>query len=250
MKLAKLNGGPEIFHTIQGEGPSTGIPAVFIRASGCNLHCVWCDSDATWNFENTPWPHVKDALPGYAKHRWADVVIELDPSDAARAILAYHCPRVVITGGEPLLQQDDFLALTSLIRAELPECVFEVETNATRIPSPAFLAAVDQFNVSPKLTNAGMQESLRLNEDALAFFASLPTAWFKFVITSPADLLEVQILHARYQIPADHILLMPEGRTADDLDRTAPRLAGLCRELGFRFCDRLHIRLWGDRRGV
>ncbi len=250
MKLAKLNGGPEIFHTIQGEGLSSGIPAVFIRASGCNLHCVWCDSDATWNFENTPWPHVKDANPGYAKYRKDDVVIELDPSEAAQAILAYHCPRVVITGGEPLLQQEDFLTLTSLIRAELPESVFEVETNATRIPSPDFLAAVDQFNVSPKLANAGMPESLRHNKEALAFFASLPKAWFKFVITSPADLLEVQTLHTRYQIPSDHIFLMPEGRSADDLDRTAPQLAAICRDLGFRFCDRLHIRLWGDRRGV
>ena len=250
MKLAKLNGGPEIFHTIQGEGPSIGIPAVFIRASGCNLHCVWCDSDTTWNFENIPWPHVKDAHPGYAKYHRTDVIIELDPSDAARAILAYHCPRVIFTGGEPLLQQEDFLTLTKLIRAERPECVFEVETNATRIPSPDFLAAVNQFNVSPKLANAGMPESLRINEGALTFFASLPNAWFKFVITSPADLLEVQTLHTRFRIPTDQIFLMPEGRTADDLNRTAPQLAAICRELGFRFCDRLHIRLWGDRRGV
>ncbi len=235
MKLAKLNGGPEIFHTIQGEGPSVGTPAVFIRASGCNLHCVWCDSDATWNFKNTPWPHQKDGLPGYAKYRKSDVVIEVDPLSAAHAILAFHCPRVVITGGEPLLQEDQLMTLTRLIRDEMPHCVFEVETNATRIPSSAFLAAVDQFNVSPKLANAGMPESLRLREDALAFFASLPMAWFKFVITTPADLLEVQTLHTRYQIPSDRIFLMPEGRNAEDLDRTAPQVAGLCLKLGFRF---------------
>jgi len=132
----------------------------------------------------------------------------------------------------------------------MPDCVFEVETNATRVPSPEFAEAVDQFNVSPKLANAGMSESLRLNDDALRFFGSSPKAWFKFVVFSPADLAEIKMLQTRYEIPPQRILLMPEGRTAAELDRTAPQLADLCRELGFRFSDRLHIRLWGDKRGV
>lgn len=250
MKLAKLGGGPEIFHTIQGEGVSAGLPAVFIRASRCNLHCVWCDTDHTWNFEGTPWPHEKDAVPGYAKHRKSDVTFEITPAEAARLILAFNCPRVVITGGEPLLQEEGFLEMIRHIRAEMPDCAFEVETNATRVPSPAFADAVDQFNVSPKLSNAGMTESLRLNDDALRFFAASPKAWFKFVVSSPADLAEIKMLQTRYEIPPGSILLMPEGRTAAELDRTAPQLTDLCRELGFRFCDRLHIRLWGDRRGV
>jgi organic radical activating enzyme len=250
MKLAKLGEGPEIFHTIQGEGVSAGLPAVFIRASRCNLHCVWCDTDHTWNFEGTPWPHEKDALPGYAKHRKADVTSETSAAEAARRILAFDCPRVVITGGEPLLQEEEFLEMIRLIRARMPDCVFEVETNATRIPSPAFADAVDQFNVSPKLANAAMPESLRLNNQSLGFFATSPKAWFKFVVSSPADLAEIKMLQSRYEIPARRILLMPEGRTAAELDRTARQLAELCRELGFRFCDRLHIRLWGDRRGV
>ena len=250
MKLAKLGAGPEIFHTIQGEGISAGAPAVFIRASRCNLHCIWCDTDHTWNFEGTPWPHEKDSLPGYVKHRKSDVTIETTAEEAARSILAFACPRVVITGGEPLLQEEAFLEMIHLIREELPACVFEVETNATRIPSPEFAVAVNQFNVSPKLANAGMPETLRLNAAALDFFASSPKAWFKFVVASPADLVEIQTLRARFSIPGERILLMPEGRHATDLDRTAPQLAELCRDLGFRFCDRLHIRLWGDRRGV
>lgn len=250
MKLARLNDCPEIFHTIQGEGVSAGLPAVFIRASRCNLHCVWCDTDHTWNFEGTPWPHEKDAVPGYAKHRKADVTFEITPQEAARRILAFNCPRIVITGGEPLLQEQEFAEMIRLIRAEMPNCAFEVETNATRVPSPAFAQAVDQFNVSPKLSNAGMPESLRLNDEALRFFAASPKAWFKFVVSAPADLTEIMMLQTRYQIPAERILLMPEGRTAAELDQTAPQLAELCRELGFRFCDRLHIRLWGDRRGV
>lgn len=250
MKLAKLGTGPEIFHTIQGEGPSAGTPAVFIRASRCNLHCVWCDSDYTWNFEGTPWSHAKDAIPGYAKHRKSAVTIELDPAAAARRILTFECPRVVITGGEPLLQEAGFLAMMRLIHAERPGCVFEVETNATLVPSPGFAAAVHQFNVSPKLANSGMTEALRLHPDALEFFAASPNAWFKFVVATPADLAEIQTLRARFGIPHERILLMPEGRTTADLDRTAPWLAGICRDLGLRFGDRLQIRLWGERRGV
>lgn len=250
MKLAKLGDGPEIFHTIQGEGVSAGLPAVFIRSSRCNLHCVWCDTDHTWNFEGSPWPHEKDAHEGYAKHRKAEVTYEITPADAARRILAFDCPRVVITGGEPLLQEGAFLEMIRQIRTERPDCEFEVETNATRVPCPAFAETVDQFNVSPKLSNAGMPESLRLADDALRFFAASPKAWFKFVVASPADLVEIKSLQVRYGIPHGRILLMPEGRTAAELDRGAPQLADLCRELGFRFCDRLHIRLWGDKRGV
>lgn len=250
MKLAKLGDGPEIFHTIQGEGTSAGCPAVFIRASRCNLHCVWCDTDHTWNFESTPWPHQKDAVAGYKKHRKSDVTVELSPADAAGCILAFACPRVVITGGEPLLQETAFLEMIRHVRAEMPDCVFEVETNATRIPLPAFAEAVDQFNVSPKLANSGVAESLRLNEAALRYFAQSSKAWFKFVVARPADLVEIQSLRARFDIAGSSTLLMPEGRTSPELDRSAPWLAEVCRDLGFRFCDRLHIRLWGDLRGV
>jgi organic radical activating enzyme len=223
---------------------------VFIRASRCNLHCVWCDTDHTWNFEGTPWPHEKDATPGYAKHRKADATFETSPEEAAKIILSHHCPRVVITGGEPLLQENDFLEMITHMRAHQSDCVFEVETNGTRTPSPAFAQAVDQFNVSPKLSNSGVKPSLRIVPDTLQFFANSPKAWFKFVISNKADLDEVLTLQKEFSIPASRILLMPEGRTSADLDQSAPAIAELCRTHGFRFCDRLHIRLWGDKRGV
>ncbi len=250
MKLAKLGDGPEIFHTIQGEGVSAGVPAVFVRASGCNLHCVWCDTDHTWNFEGTPWPHEKDALPGYAKHRKVDVVFEIDPTQAASRILNYGCSRTVITGGEPMLQESEFLEMIGMIRSLDPLHRFEVETNGTRVPSPAFHEAVDQFNVSPKLANSGMKESLRLQAAALDFFARSPKAWFKFVVSSPSDLAEIAALIARHSIKRDTVLLMPEGRTAAEMDRHARWVADVCRDEGYRYCDRLHIRLWGDKRGV
>ena len=250
MKLAKLGAGPEIFHTIQGEGVSAGAPAVFIRASRCNLHCVWCDTDHTWNFTGTPWPHEKDGMSGYQKFQKREVTWEIDPLEAAEKILAFACPRTVITGGEPLLQEVEFLEMIGHIRESQAEHQFEVETNGTRIPSNGFYQTVDQFNVSPKLANAGMPEALRINAAALAFFADSPKAWFKFVVTKPADLEEIEAMCSVHGLARSRVLLMPEGRTCADLDRHAGWLAGVCRDRGFRFCDRLHIRLWGDKRGV
>ncbi len=250
MKLAKLDHGPEIFHTIQGEGISAGAPAVFVRASLCNLHCRWCDTEYTWNFTGTPWPHDKDEQPGGAKHDKGDVILELEPAEVAAEIARHPCRRVVLTGGEPLLQQDDWLEVIGHLRGRDPDYLFEVETNGTRVPAPAFDAAIDQFNVSPKLGHAGMPENLRLVPEALAHFAASPKAWFKFVAARAADLQEIDELVERHALPAERILVMPEGRTAPELDRRALELVDACLERGWRFGDRLHVRLWGDRRGV
>lgn len=250
MKLARLNDGPEIFHTIQGEGVSAGAPAVFIRTSRCNLHCIWCDTDHTWNFEGTPWPHQKDSQPGYAKFNKNAVTYEISPKDAADRILAYDCPRVVITGGEPLLQAGDCLALIQALRTQQPDMVVEIETNGTRAPSTELAAAIDQFNVSPKLANSGMKESTRLLPDALQALAALPHSWFKFVVTSPEDLQEINDLQQNHGIDASKVILMPEGRDAATLDQRAQWLADCCRDKGFRYGERLHVRLWGDKRGV
>ncbi|MEM1082625.1 MAG: 7-carboxy-7-deazaguanine synthase QueE [Verrucomicrobiota bacterium] len=250
MKLARLNDGPEIFHTIQGEGVSAGAPAIFIRASRCNLHCHWCDTDYTWNFEGTPWTHELDRQPGYEKHRKQDVTIELDPEAIAQHVLEYPTRRVILTGGEPLLQQAGWIKLIDILRQSDPDFLFEVESNATLMPDPAFESAVDQFNLSPKLANSGMEEKKRIVPEVLTHFAASPKAWFKFVANSPTDLEEIDELAARHALPASRILLMPEGRTAAALDRHADEIAAACLDRGWRFCDRLHVRLWGDRRGV
>lgn len=250
MKLARLNDGPEIFHTLQGEGTSAGLPAVFIRSSRCNLHCRWCDTDYTWNFEGTPWPHDSDSRPGYAKYRRSDVTIELDPAAIVPLVTLHPARRVVLTGGEPLLQQNDWLELITRLRAIDPDYTFEVETNGTRLPIPAFEAAVDQFNVSPKLANSGMDEQTRIAPEVLARFAASPKAWFKFVVRGGADFTEIDELVRRHALPSDRIIVMPEGRTAAELDTHAPTVAAGCLARGWRFSDRLHVRLWGDRRGV
>lgn len=250
MKLARLNNGPEIFHTIQGEGVTAGCPAVFIRTSRCNLHCVWCDTDHTWNFEGTPWPHSKDDQPGYVKFRKEEVTFEIDPREAAHQILDYDCNRVVITGGEPLLQDADCLALIRAIRAERPGMIFEIETNGTRIPSYELASSIDQFNVSPKLANSGMDRSLRLVPSALRKLNTLPNSWFKFVINGPEDLDEIELLLKAHKIQASKVILMPQGRDSATLDFHAPWLSEACRDRGFRYGERLHVRLWGDKRGV
>jgi len=250
MLLARLNDGPEIFFTLQGEGVSAGLPAVFVRASRCNLHCRWCDTDHTWNFEGTPWKHDKDADPSYRKHRKEEVTIESSADEIIGKVAACPCRRVVLTGGEPLLQQDAWLEVIAGLRKIDPGYVFEVETNGTKMPSPEFRAAVDQFNVSPKLANSGMEVRLRTVPAVIETFAAEPKAWFKFVACGPEDVAEIAAFTSRFGISPERVLVMPEGRTAAELDRHAPDVVACCLLHGWRFCDRLHVRLWGDRRGV
>lgn len=250
MKLARLGDGAEIFHTLQGEGVSMGAPAVFVRLSLCNLHCVWCDTDHTWNFTGTPWKHEKDETEGYTKHRKEDVMISMSAGEVAEIVRAYGCRRVVLTGGEPLLQEAELVELMAALRGDGEEWLFEIETNGTILPGAEFLAAIGQMNVSPKLANSGMEEGLRIKPDALAGLAETGKAWFKFVVRDERDISEIRGLLEKARIPSGRVILMPEGRTVEALDAKAAWLAGRCKDLGFRFSDRLHVRLWGDRRGV
>ncbi|MGJ8676311.1 MAG: 7-carboxy-7-deazaguanine synthase QueE [Akkermansiaceae bacterium] len=250
LKLARLHDGPEIFHTIQGEGVSMGVPSVFIRSSLCNLHCKWCDTDYTWNWEGTPWEHEKDSDPSYRKFRKADYITELTVSDAAQHIANYQCFNVILTGGEPLIQEDAWLALMLCLREKNTDYRFEIETNGTLKPGKDFDAAVDQYNVSPKLANSGNSVSQRCKADALAFFAQSPKAWFKFVIAEESDLSEVHQLIHQHSIPQGKVLLMPEGRDEATLEKKRLWLADICRSQNFRYSDRLHIQLWGSKRGV
>lgn len=250
MKLARFGEGAEIFHTLQGEGVGVGTPAVFVRLSLCNLHCIWCDTDHTWNFQGTPWKHEKDAIPGYSKHRKEEVIIEMTVEGVAKIVRNFPCRRVVLTGGEPLLHEAELVSLMAMLRQDGEDWFFEIETNGTRMPGSDFLAAVNQLNVSPKLGNSGVGEALRRKTDVLRGLAECGKSWFKFVVQDEADIGEILVMAAENGIPRGRLLLMPEGRTVDELDRTAPWLAERCRDLSVRFSDRLHVRLWGDRRGV
>lgn len=250
LKLARLSGGAEIFHTLQGEGVSAGVPAVFVRLSLCNLHCTWCDTDYTWNWKGTPFIHENDELPGYEKFEKSEQLIELDVAEIAAEVAKYPSRRVVLTGGEPLLQMDGLEALIDALLAIDADYVFEVETNGTRVPSAGLADRVAQFNVSPKLANSGNKESLRIQRDALAFFAASHKAWFKFVVVGEGDLAEIRALVREFQIPRSRVLLMPEGRSADAINAHRASVLAACLDEGFRFGDRLHLRLFGAIRGT
>ncbi|MCB1077021.1 MAG: 7-carboxy-7-deazaguanine synthase QueE [Verrucomicrobiae bacterium] len=252
MKLAKLPGGePEIFHSVQGEGRSAGLPCVFVRSSLCNLHCRWCDTDYTWNWEGTPFVHDRDDEPGYAKFRREEQIIEWEIDEVAQKAGAFGCPNFVFTGGEPLLQEAEWVALMAALRNRFgASAYFEIETNGTKWPGEPFIEAVHQFNVSPKLANSGMPNDLRIRPEVLQSLAATGKADFKFVVDSESDLEEVREIVGLANIEPARVFLMPQGRTARDLDERSGWVVEQCLRTGFRYSDRLHLRLFGAKRGV
>ena len=234
-------GGPEIFASLQGEGPSMGRPVAFIRLSRCNLACVWCDTAYTWHFEGDDRPHRS----GRTFDRQANQV-KLSPADAATRIAELGQDRLVVTGGEPLLQG---AALAEML-GHLPDIAVEIETNGTTTAPPRLDVRVDQYNVSPKLAHSGNPAELALLPERLDAYATDPRAFFKFVIAEPLDLDEVLALQSRHRIRPDRIFLMPEGTDSETLRIRETWLAALSLEHGMRMSDRLHIHLYGDTRGT
>ncbi len=253
MKLARLNEQAEIFLSIQGEGRSLGQPSIFVRSSLCNLYCVWCDTDYTWNWQGTPYAHRRDGEPGYAKYDPQAEIIERSPEEIVAAIRRLNCRRLVATGGEPLLQQREWVTVMRLLREQDDGCGaywFEVETNGTLAPSVDLDMLVDQYNVSPKLSNSGVPERLRWKPEALTSLAENPKAWFKFVVSAPTDLDEILTLCRSFRIGTERVYLMPEGTDEATLSERQAWLADLCARQGFQLTDRLHVRIWGARRGI
>ena len=234
-------GGPEIFASLQGEGPSAGKPCAFIRLSRCNLACVWCDTAYTWRFEGDLRPH----RGGVSYDRKTNQVT-LSALEAARAIDRLPPRRLVITGGEPLLQATALAELAAL----LPDHGIEIETNGTVEPAPRLDAYIDQYTVSPKLAHSGNPAALALLPERLRQWAAEPRAVFKFVIAAPADVTQVMALQAGFGIAPERIFLMPEGTDSAALRGRMAWLAPLCVEQGYRLSDRLHIHLYGDTRGT
>lgn len=234
-------GGPEIFASLQGEGPSMGVPVAFVRLSRCNLACTWCDTAYTWRFEGDNRPH----RDGIAFDRKANQVT-LSPAETAARIAALGQKRLVITGGEPLLQAG---ALAELL-AHLPDISVEIETNGTVAPPARLDVRVDQYNVSPKLAHSGNPADLALIPERLDAWAAEPRAFLKFVIATPEDVDEVLALHRRYRFRAERVFLMAEGTDSASLRARQAWLSELCLEHGFRMSDRMHIHLYGDTRGT
>ncbi len=250
LKLARLHDQPEIFYSIQGEGKSVGLPSIFVRTSLCNLHCIWCDTDYTWNWVGTRFAHVNDATPGYQKFSKKDWIAECSVAEVAETVAGLPCKNIILTGGEPMLQQTQLLALIDILRSKSSDYRFEVETNGTLSPTPEFDLAVDQYNVSPKLENSANPRRLREKPAAMRFFAASPKANFKFVVAETSDLQEVLALVQTYAIAPEKVWLMPEGTSAQVLARRRKWLVEICKQHGFRYSDRLHVQIWGAKKGV
>jgi organic radical activating enzyme len=234
-------GGPEIFASLQGEGPSAGMPVAFVRLSRCNLACTWCDTAYTWRFEGDNRPH----RDGVTYDRKANQVT-LSPQDTAERIAMLGQKRLVITGGEPLLQAG---ALAAML-AHLPDIAVEIETNGTIAPPVRLDIRVDHYNVSPKLAHSGNAADLALIPERLDVWAAEPRAFLKFVVASPGDVDEVLALHRRYRFRPERVFLMAEGTDSAALRARQAWLSDLCVKHGFRMSDRLHIHLYGDTRGT
>lgn len=231
----------EIFASVQGEGPSAGRMCAFVRLSRCNLACTWCDTAYTWRFDDSR-PHRDDAV----FDRKAEQVT-LPEADVAAAIAALGCDRLVVTGGEPLLQG----AALARMAAALPANVgIEVETNGTVRPHPAFAPFVAQYTVSPKLAHSGNDAALARDPAALAAWAADPRAVFKFVVATPGDVAEALALADAAAMPRARVWLMPEGTAPATLREREAWLKPLSETAGVHYSDRLHIHLYGDTRGT
>jgi 7-cyano-7-deazaguanosine (preQ0) biosynthesis protein QueE len=215
--------------TFQGEGPSMGRRAGFVRLGRCNLDCTWCDTPYTWDWSRFD-PAVEVRRVGVA------AIVEQ---------LAAMAPEiVVVTGGEPLLQQRHLVPLVEACVAR--GWPVEVETNGTLAPSAALVALVAQWNVSPKLANSGVPAERRVVPDALAALEATGRAVIKCVVGDEAELDEVAALVRAHSLT--DVWIMPEGTDRASLLDRARALADPVTARGWNLTTRLHVLLWGDER--
>ncbi|SDD58490.1 7-carboxy-7-deazaguanine synthase QueE [Actinokineospora iranica] len=211
----------EKFESFQGEGPWTGQRCVFIRFSRCNLKCGFCDTPESWDWSRYNPTEVSERVP------IADLVTWVRERDV---------DLVVITGGEPMLQQP---AMTALARG-LTGVRIQVETNGTMEPTPELASLIDLWVVSPKLANSGMDYSVRIKPPALTALAATGRAVFKFVVTDPgSDLDEIAQLAEECQL--EPVWVMPEGTTRETVLAGMDALHGPAAERGWNVSTRLHI---------
>jgi 7-carboxy-7-deazaguanine synthase len=221
----------EIFGpTFQGEGPSAGTRAFFLRLSGCNLSCGWCDTPYTWD---------------WTRYNRDEQTRKMTVEQVLRWVLGQDAELMVITGGEPLLQQRCLLPVTAALAGA--GWRVEIETNGTVTPDDALVDTVTAFNVSPKLANSGVPQPRRIRPQTLARLAATGRSVFKFVVTGPGDLDEVGDLVGRFGLHP--VWIMPEGTNPDTVMSGLRELAEPVLARGWNLGNRLHILLWRDERG-
>ena len=219
----------EIFYSLQGEGSLVGVPSVFVRTSGCNLRCAWCDTPYT---------------------SWQPEGEERGLDDILSAVAEYPARHAVVTGGEPMIAPG-IVELTERLRAR--GLHITIETAGT-VFAPV---ACDLMSISPKLANstpegswAAQHDRLRVQPDVLRRLMSGYDYQLKFVVAQPGDLGEIQEMLDQLGADRGKVILMPEGVDAAVLHERSLWLAEIAKREGFRFSPRLHVDLWGNRRGI
>ncbi len=227
----------EIFGpTFQGEGPSLGRHCSFVRLGGCNLHCRWCDTAYTWDWTG------RNGIKYDPRHQLTKMTVEEVWADVA----SRGANMLVVSGGEPLLQQTRLVGL--LAKAHGVGWWIEIETAGTIAPIPELVGLVDRFNVSPKLENSGNRPEERYVPEVLDLFQATGKAAWKFVAIGPPDLIEIAVLVDRHRLSP--VYVMPEGVTAEALACHAQAIADDVLRRGWNLTTRLHILLYGNRRRV
>jgi 7-carboxy-7-deazaguanine synthase len=220
----------EIFYSVQGEGGLIGVPSVFVRTSGCNLRCSWCDTPYTsWKPEGT------------------DMTVNEIVAQATAYAEARH---VVLTGGEPMIAPG-IADLSSRLRER--GLHITIETAGTVFAD----VPCDLMSISPKLSNStpegpfrAQHERLRIQPETLRRLVGLCDYQLKFVIAREEDIAEMQNLLEQLNAPPGKVVLMPEGVDAETLNTRGVWLVEICKRYGYRFSPRLHVLLWGNRRGI
>jgi len=226
------DGNPEIFYSLQGEGLNLGKPAVFLRLALCNLSCTWCDTRYTWDWQ---------------QFDREEQVSELPEEALRRQIPGYNCKYLVVTGGEPMLQQKQLLPLLDYLKDK--SFYIEIETNGTILPDPELVPLVDHWSVAPKLQNSGNPLPLREISRVYRYFTGLASSHFKYTINNEGDFEEVQGVMQKYDITPERTFLMPQAADREDLLEKSAWLVELCKKQGCLFSTRLQVLLWGNRRG-
>ena len=248
----------EFFYSIQGEGATSGVPAVFLRLGGCNLLCGRQPNDqptgfATWECDTIDvWRKSKP----YSAHELVAHFLEYGYSVSLR-----RKAHLVLTGGEPLLQQDVIPEFLDALYEVVPDGIYiEVETNGTVLPSGEMLKRVSQWNISPKLKNSGQADSLRYRPDVLKSFSGqryvpypfgLVSVFYKFVITRAEDWKEIlsDFIDPGIVSPSQ-IILMPGAASREALAEIRGFVVDLCKEHGVRYSSRLQLDIWDKATGV
>lgn len=247
----------EDFYSIQGEGPTMGYPAVFLRLAKCNLMCggkgtekdgklhkgaTWrCDTIETWMRGESV--TIDQLIERFETRGYMDVL-----SGGAR---------LIVTGGEPTMQQEavlefvDVLCDRVVMRSEAGEPYLEIETNGTYALSDDLLWRLDQVNVSPKLSNSGMSARVRIKPNVLSQYADHYKVYWKFVISSEEDWDEVQRdFIDQFGIETERVYLMPAASSRKELQRASLLVSELCKRHVLKYSTRMQVEIWDQVTGV